>query len=454
MLLTCVVTPPLTVLVRLFRLSGHQTLGRLPSHHSAHLAGPNNGKYATLSKQCKTLESNDFYWDPLACSAGAKGDFECESRDKRLILSILDKDDSDKDPRNVSGNSFNRFDPKYVSIGPKNLRNNLSTNPTKCATLKHGGRFGGSLSPNPKNIAQPVIQPQHLQLQQQHLQKPNNQELEIQTYQLQQQSYQQQQQQLQQSYNVATVSRDYNQHYPTTNTIPYQKPGTGFTETSSILKKHRDEVHEMVKPQPVFSIDPSQHRSDSRSSKSISIINQPLPEIPKQHAANDPQVLSAANLSNYRSLQRPQSNKQSYPSATMQRSREREPRPAVPAKVSAPPILPPKNRQQSRSQQQHPSQSYQQQPQYPSKSYEREKSRERLVGRSYDDSHQYRSSSKHHQQQQQQQQNFQTLPHHHHHPTSSFNSSQGTSTKSNRKSSRSSREMTHSRFENYSATEL
>lgn len=40
--------------------SGHQTLGRLPSH-SAHMTGPNNGKYATLSKQCKTLESNDFY---------------------------------------------------------------------------------------------------------------------------------------------------------------------------------------------------------------------------------------------------------------------------------------------------------------------------------------------------------------------------------------------------------
>lgn len=56
------------------RLSGHQTLGRLPSHHSAHLAGPNNGKYATLSKQCKTLESNDFYWESLACTAGEKGE--------------------------------------------------------------------------------------------------------------------------------------------------------------------------------------------------------------------------------------------------------------------------------------------------------------------------------------------------------------------------------------------
>ncbi|XP_020715718.1 protein tweety-2 isoform X2 [Ceratitis capitata] len=45
--------------------SGHHTLGRLPSHHqqnsSGYLSGPNNGKYATLSKQCKTLESSDFY---------------------------------------------------------------------------------------------------------------------------------------------------------------------------------------------------------------------------------------------------------------------------------------------------------------------------------------------------------------------------------------------------------
>lgn len=43
---------------RMSNVSGHQTLGRLPSH-SAHSSA--NGKYATLSKQCKTLESNDFY---------------------------------------------------------------------------------------------------------------------------------------------------------------------------------------------------------------------------------------------------------------------------------------------------------------------------------------------------------------------------------------------------------
>lgn len=44
----------------LSHLRGH-TLGRLPSHHHEPLTGPNNGKYATLSKQCKTLESSDFY---------------------------------------------------------------------------------------------------------------------------------------------------------------------------------------------------------------------------------------------------------------------------------------------------------------------------------------------------------------------------------------------------------
>lgn len=383
---------------------------------------------------------------------------------------FLDKDECDKDPRDVTGNTFNRFDPKYVSIGPKNLRNNLSTNPNKCATLKHGGRFGGSLSPNPRNIAQPVVQPppQHFQLQQHHLQKPNNQQLEIQTYQLQQQSYQQQAAQLhqqhleqQQNYNVATVSRDFNQHYPSA-TLPYKKPGTGFIETSSILKKHREEVHEMTKPNTsVFSIETSSHRqTESRSSKPISIINQPLPEIPKQQSSN-PQVLSAANLSNYRSLQRPQaSSKTSFPSGTMQRSRET--RPVIPMKVSAPPILPPKNRQQSRNQQPMPNtqkssgQSYNQQ--YPSKSYERERARdrERSMGRSYDDGSHHRSSSK----QTQQQQNFQTLPHHHHHPATSSFATQTTSSKSNRKSDsskslhRSSREMSHPRFENYSATEL
>lgn len=53
-------------------MSGSATLGRgasgdrslgLGALGASHTLGraPHNGKYATLSKQCKTLESNDFY---------------------------------------------------------------------------------------------------------------------------------------------------------------------------------------------------------------------------------------------------------------------------------------------------------------------------------------------------------------------------------------------------------
>jgi hypothetical protein len=395
----------------------------------------------------------------------------------------------DSDPRDVSSNSFNRFDPKYVSIGPKNPKTPLLSS-SKCATLKHTGRFGGSLSPNPKSVSQPsVIQSQqqqqqqqqqlqqHIQLQQHHLQKPNNQQLELQTYQLQQ-NFQQQQQhpQPQPNYStISTVSRDYNhqqqqqqhQNFPTAS-LPYKKPGTGFVETSSILKKHRDEIIEMAKPATsVFSIEAApHHRQESHhtQTKSISIINQPLPEIPthQQQPSKSPQVLCAANLSNnyptanYRSLQRPQPTKASYPSSTTQRQ-HRESRPAMPTKVM-PPVLPPKNRHQnslSRAQQPLPAipmHQLQQQHHYPSaRGYEREKSRdrdrERSIGRAYDDSHQYRLSSKQHQQQQ----NFQTLPHHHHHPQSTFTGGSNTGMKSRKTGSR---DLLQQPFENYSATEL
>lgn len=53
--------PGYDVVVHGTRSSGHHTLGRLPSQQPSLLSGPNNGKYATLSKQCKTLESSDFY---------------------------------------------------------------------------------------------------------------------------------------------------------------------------------------------------------------------------------------------------------------------------------------------------------------------------------------------------------------------------------------------------------
>lgn len=55
-------------------------------------------------------------------------------------------DQSDFDCREVPLNGFNRFDPRYVSIGPKALRENSNVSVNKCATLRHAGRYGGSLS--------------------------------------------------------------------------------------------------------------------------------------------------------------------------------------------------------------------------------------------------------------------------------------------------------------------
>lgn len=139
--------------------NGHQTLGRLPSHHnSSYAAGQNNGKYATLSKQCKTLESNDFYWESSACTnAGSttckiirKYDTLTKTKSSQSnINNSIDRCDSVS--REIPLNGFNRFDPKYISIGPKALRESLltSTNLNKCATLRHGGRYGGNLNAAP-----------------------------------------------------------------------------------------------------------------------------------------------------------------------------------------------------------------------------------------------------------------------------------------------------------------
>ena len=43
------------------RGGGHQSITKLGQHADEALLGPNMGQYATLSKQCKTLESSDFY---------------------------------------------------------------------------------------------------------------------------------------------------------------------------------------------------------------------------------------------------------------------------------------------------------------------------------------------------------------------------------------------------------
>lgn len=71
----------------------------------------------------------------------------------------LDRCIDTPDSREIPLNGFNRFDPKYVSIGPKALRESTfaSTNLNKCATLRHGGRYGGSLSSSFDRGTNPVL---------------------------------------------------------------------------------------------------------------------------------------------------------------------------------------------------------------------------------------------------------------------------------------------------------
>lgn len=56
-------------------------------------------------------------------------------------------DPCELDSREIPLHGFNRFDPKYISIGPKASReSSLAANLNKCATLRHAGRYGGGLT--------------------------------------------------------------------------------------------------------------------------------------------------------------------------------------------------------------------------------------------------------------------------------------------------------------------
>lgn len=56
-------------------------------------------------------------------------------------------DPCELDSREIPLHGFNRFDPKYISIGPNASReSSLAANLNKCATLRHAGRYGGGLT--------------------------------------------------------------------------------------------------------------------------------------------------------------------------------------------------------------------------------------------------------------------------------------------------------------------
>lgn len=245
-------------------------------------------------------------------------------------------------------NGFNRFDPKYVSIGPKALRDqHFGVASNKCATLRHGGRYGGNLGLDKSQGPTPSP----------HLKKA-------------------------QPPSVATVSKEYNQSQQTNqmhtfdglSTLPQKKSSMKYSD--HIANKNESEM----KPQSsVYSIETSssyrsplpppppqqQHLQLQQSNfssisnnkpKGISILNQPLPEIPQttvqlpETSRNLHQPLSAANLNQYRynSLQRP-APKSTNPSRNIPMKEVTKPmvpqtKINPPAPKVVPPTLPPKNR--------------------------------------------------------------------------------------------------------------
>lgn len=355
----------------------------------------------------------------------------------------LDRDD-DRDPRDVTNNSFNRFDPKYISIGPKAVRGNNNLNivaaatANKCATLRHVGRYGGSLkgaspSPNLRSAKTPSIatvskdycqqpdcipqtyttevivphQTQHQQpppppaplpppkprttntfteipgttgvgssyakeqqqmlMQQQQLQQFQQQQqqhqqqhqLQLQQQQQQQQlaalqaaqQQQQQQTQLQLQQQQPTLHQQLHQHHPpTTHILPatavYSIETSGYQpqaqqqpqQQSSVqpqhLQQHMVVAQQQQQPPPTAAPREPPRPPPQRSLNPASIVNQPLPEIPQQAQQSkiSPQPLCAANLNQYRSLQRPQAQKMQLPSS------------AMPAQQQQPPSLPPKKK--------------------------------------------------------------------------------------------------------------
>lgn len=302
----------------------------------------------------------------------------------------------------------------------------ISSVNNKCATLRHGGRFGGSLaggnrgtspSPNLKNVSQPTVKerPKPQIMMEEERVRIEDKERLIEDNLMKGNL-------LPKKSSISTVSKDYSKNqsnYPSS-TLPYKKPGSGFTETSSTTSILKKEMENKMQSS-VYSIDTSYHMNASNTNNkvmnqrqelftpigattistpsstasaatvisisnashhpppappplitktsNISILNQPLPEIPhsvsvappppilpssmKQstRSKNNQQPLCAATLNNYRSLQRP-SNKSSL--STMQQNPTqqlnnlnmmpmKEKKPALPTKQT-PPQLPPKNR--------------------------------------------------------------------------------------------------------------
>lgn len=200
----------------------------------------------------------------------------------------------DLDPREIPLNGFNRFDPKYISIGPKALRESpLMTTNLKCATLRHGGRYGGSLTERGINPVLKKASPP----------------------------------------SVATVSKEFNASSVTL--VEVKNNITNSCSNDDIHSHKRSSVQQTNENilSKIYSIEPGHpkpwqmHSKTLTNSHKTSIINQPLPEIPPK--MRNQQLLNASNLNKSRD------------------TTSRGSKSALPinlSRVEQPPLLPPKNR--------------------------------------------------------------------------------------------------------------
>lgn len=237
-----------------------------------------------------------------------------------------------KDPRDVTSNGFNRFDPKYISIGPKAIRNTATLNTAvsvanKCATLRYGGKYGGSLSAGIRNSPNPNLKntPNIAKLPNEHL---------------------------------SSISQ-----HKTLNLPPKREPLPGIIKNDNECVNKIPQQQQQHQQSSVYSIDTvcatfqprqSEHRSINTLPKGVSIINQPLPKPPVQNISNEnskniqQQPLSVSNLNQYRSLQRPSSKSAQMSSTSYQMqqnfNQNIQMKDISKQSIVVPPTLPPKNR--------------------------------------------------------------------------------------------------------------
>lgn len=270
---------------------------------------------------------------------------------------------NESDPREVPLNGFNRFDPKYISIGPKSLRENYNVAKfNKCATLRHGGRYGGSLADRANPVLKKASPPSVAIVSKEFIASKINIIGEINTKDKVKSD-------IQTIYNgsnssITGVSSNATSRYDNNESFSYNqsmckplKDGTSLLHCG--LESHNIMAGAMYKKEtPAKSLGPKAQRvletnrippqNSSRlktfpDAQTTSITSQPLPEIPPKMNQNhrNQQPLSAYNLSKYRALSTP--NKQL---SNQYRSNQGKSSAVSTAfrKVDQPPMLPPKNK--------------------------------------------------------------------------------------------------------------